>query len=74
MLFSYLWFGPLGKKSGRQETHIDTLKPKKSKSIMFNVRGGLFTFWAILAHSGALCQHWMLIPSESRLRICELAN
>ena len=36
---------------GLQGTHMDTLKPKNSKSITFTVRGGFFTFWAILAHS-----------------------
>ena len=35
-----------------QGTHIGTSKPKNSKSITFTVRGGFFTFWAILAHSG----------------------
>ena len=35
---------------GLQGTHMDTLKPKNSKSITFTVRGGFFTFWAILAH------------------------
>ena len=35
-------------------THMDTLKPKNSKSIKFTERGGFFTFWAILAHSVAL--------------------
>jgi hypothetical protein len=34
-----------------QGTHMDTLKPKNSKLITFTVRGGFFTFWAILAHS-----------------------
>ena len=34
---------------GLQGTHMDTLKPKKSKSIAFTVRGGFFTSWAILA-------------------------
>jgi hypothetical protein len=38
---------------GLQQTHMDTLTPKKSKSITFTVRGGFFTFWAILAHSVA---------------------
>ena len=33
---------------------MDTLKPKNSKSIPFTVRGGFFTFWAILAHSVAV--------------------
>ena len=37
---------------GLQGTHMDTLKPKHSKSRTFTVRGGFFTFWAILAHSG----------------------
>ena len=32
---------------------MDTLKPKKSKSIIFTVREGFFTFWTILAHSAA---------------------
>ena len=32
---------------------MDTLKPKKLKPITFTVRGGFFTFWAILAHSAA---------------------
>ena len=32
---------------------MDTLKPKKSKLITITVRGGFFTFWAILAHSEA---------------------
>ena len=41
---------------GLQGTHMDTLKPKKSKSITFAVREGFFTFWAILAHSAA-CLH-----------------
>ena len=36
---------------GLQGTHMDTLKPKESKSITFTVRGGFFTFWLILAHS-----------------------
>ena len=40
---------------GLQGTHMDTLKPKNSKSITFTVRGGFFTFWAILAHSAAPC-------------------
>ena len=38
---------------GLQETHMDTLKPKNSKSIIFTVKEGFFTFWAILAHSAA---------------------
>ena len=42
----------LGRK-GLQGIHIDTLKPKNSKSITFTVRGGFFTFWASLAHSVA---------------------
>ena len=36
---------------GLQGTHMDTLKPKNSKSITFTEKGGFFTFWAILAHS-----------------------
>jgi hypothetical protein len=32
---------------------MDTLNPKKSKSITFTVRGGFFTFLANLAHSVA---------------------
>ena len=36
---------------GLQGTHMDT--KEKSKSITFTVRGGFFTFWAILAQSGA---------------------
>ena len=36
---------------GLQGIHMDALKPKNSKSITFTVRGGFFTFWAILAHS-----------------------
>ena len=40
------FFGP----RGLQGTHMDTLKPKNSKSITFTVREGFFTFWAILAH------------------------
>ena len=36
---------------GLQGTHMDTLKPKKSKWITFTVWEGFFTFWAILAHS-----------------------
>ena len=39
--------------SGLQETQMDTLKPKNSKSITFTVRGGFFTLWAILANSAA---------------------
>jgi hypothetical protein len=39
---------------GLQGTHMDTLKSKNSKSITFTVRGGFFTFWAILAHSVTL--------------------
>ena len=40
---------------GLQETHIGYIKAKKkSKSITFTVRGGFFTFWAILAHSVTL--------------------
>ena len=39
--------------SGLQGTHMDTLKPKKSKLLTFTVKGGFFTFWAILAHSAA---------------------
>ena len=31
-----------------------TLKPKNSKLITYTVRGGFFTFWAILAHSAAV--------------------
>ena len=38
---------------GLQGTHMDSLKPKNSKSITFTVREGFFTFWAILAHSAA---------------------
>ena len=34
-----------------QGTHKNTLKPKKSKLVTFTLRGGFFTFWAILAHS-----------------------
>jgi hypothetical protein len=34
-----------------QGTHMDTLKPNNSKSILFTVTGGFFTFWAILAYS-----------------------
>ena len=36
-----------------QGTHMDTLKPKNSKSITFTMtmREGFFTFWAILSHS-----------------------
>ena len=30
---------------------MDTLKSKNSKSMTFTLRGGFFTFWAILAHS-----------------------
>ena len=33
-----------------QGTHMDILKPKKSKPIIFTVRGGFFTFWVNLAH------------------------
>ena len=36
---------------GLQGTHMDTLKPKNSKSMTFNGREGFFTFWEILAHS-----------------------
>ena len=42
----------LGPK-GLQGTHMGTLKPKNSKLITFTVRGGFFTFWAILAHSAS---------------------
>ena len=42
----------LGPK-GLQGTHMDTLKPKNSKSITFTVREGFFTYWAILAHSAS---------------------
>ena len=38
---------------GLQGTQMDTLKPKKSKSTTFTVRGGFFTFWAILAYCEA---------------------
>jgi hypothetical protein len=41
-------------QSRLQGTNMGTLKPKKSTSITFTVRGGFFTFWAILAHSVAL--------------------
>ena len=40
-------------QGGLQGTHMDTLKPKDLKSITFTVRGGFFTFLAILAHSVA---------------------
>ena len=43
---------------GLQGTHMDTLKPKNSKLITFTVRGGFFTFWAILAHSMAGLESW----------------
>jgi hypothetical protein len=33
---------------------MDTLKPKKSKLITFTLRGGVFTFLAIMAHSAAV--------------------
>ena len=43
----YDFLGP----TGLQGTHMDTLKLKNSKSIIFTVRGCFFTFLAILAHS-----------------------
>ena len=42
------FLGPRGLRGNR----MDTLKPKNSKLITFTERGGFFTFWAILAHSG----------------------
>jgi hypothetical protein len=47
-------FWDQGDSKGLQGTHMDTLKPKSSKSIKFTVGGGFFTFWAILAHSVTL--------------------
>ena len=44
-----------------QGTHMDTLKPKNSKSKKCSVWEDFFTFWAILAHSGAWCT-----PESSR--------
>ena len=48
-----MYYNFLGPK-GLQGTHMDILKPKKSKSMTFTVREGFFTFWAILAHSAPL--------------------
>ena len=45
---------------------MDTLKPKKSKSITFTVRGSFFTFWAILAHSEAF-RHAQVIKLAVRM-------
>ena len=42
---------------GLQGIHMNTLKSKNSKLITFTVRGGFFTFWAILAHSAARQQN-----------------
>ena len=64
---------------GLQGTHIDTLKLKNSKLITFTVRGGFFTFWAILAHSAApneaFCHRrpnfwaWAVFISKSQIPI-----
>ena len=46
---------------------MDTLKPKNSKSIKFTVRGGFFTFWAILAHG----MPWYMCTFTTAKRILE---
>ena len=46
-------FWDQGDSKGLQGTHMDTLKPKSSKSITYAVKESFFTFWAILAHSAA---------------------
>ena len=49
---------------GLQGTHMDTLKPKNSKSMTFTVGESFFTFWAILANGGTPSV-WFLATSLS---------
>ena len=50
---------------GLQGTHMDTLKPKEIKSMTFTLRGGFFTFWAIVAHC---VPRWALQRAKRRSR------
>ena len=50
---------------GLQGTQMDTLKPKNSKLTTFTVRGGFFTFLAILAHSAALRLYCSALEKKS---------
>ena len=59
-----------------QGTHMDALKPRNSKSITFTVRGGFFTFWAILAHSasggGSSCPAIKITTSLHRNKVASV--
>ena len=51
---------------GLHGTHMDTSKSKNSKLLIFTVRGGFFTFWAIhiwarsMKTQGLFCEHNIL--------------
>ena len=53
---------------GDSKGYIKTKKFKLIKLIKFTVRGGFFTFWAILAHSVPL-QSAYYIPKVSATKI-----
>ena len=53
---------------------MDTLKPKKSKSITFTVRGGFFTFWTILAHSAAGSEHHIIVVMFQKITRAKRIN